>query len=105
MTLIADWIPDVAILDAGLPQMNGVELATLMRRRCPGCDILLFPGPPESGELVDEAGKTGETFEIAAKRSILNFFWTGLGSAFRATERRTVKPARQQFVRNAVTPG
>ena len=67
LAVVAEWWPEVAILDVGLPQMNGVELATLIRRQYPGCHILLFSGRPESGELVTEASKRGETFEIAAK--------------------------------------
>ncbi|HEX3570245.1 MAG TPA: response regulator [Acidobacteriaceae bacterium] len=67
LVLMAEWIPDVAILDVGLPQMNGVALAIEIRRQYPACHILLFSGRPESAELLDDFGKGGDTFEIAAK--------------------------------------
>jgi len=66
LNVIASWIPQVAILDVGLPQMNGVELAALIRRQCPSCHILLFSDRPESGG-VEEASTGGEIFEIVAK--------------------------------------
>jgi DNA-binding response OmpR family regulator len=79
LTLLGTWTPHVAILDVGLPEMNGVELASLIRRQCPSCQILLFSGRPESGELVEEAGAQGETFEIAAKPIHPDFLldWVG----------------------------
>jgi DNA-binding NtrC family response regulator len=79
LRLIGNWIPHVAIVDVGLPQMNGVELATLIRRQCPSCHILLFSGRPESGDLVNEAGTRGEVFEIAAKPVHPDFLleWVG----------------------------
>jgi CheY-like chemotaxis protein len=67
LAVIADWTPHVAILDVCLPQMNGVELAGLIRRECPACQILLFSGRPESEGLLDEATRAGESFEILAK--------------------------------------
>jgi DNA-binding response OmpR family regulator len=79
LELIAGWTPDVAILDVGLPQMNGVELATLIRSQCPSCHILLFSGRPDSEELIDEAQAGGKTFEITAKPVHPDFLlnWVG----------------------------
>jgi len=79
LVLIDCWTPDVAILDVGLPQMNGVELASHIRRDCPACHILLFSGLPETGELVDEAARAGEIFEILAKPVHPDFLlqWVG----------------------------
>jgi CheY-like chemotaxis protein len=65
--LLGTWIPDIAILDVSLPHMNGVELAILLAERCPQCRLLLFSGRPESGELVEDAAKGGNFFEIVAK--------------------------------------
>lgn len=67
LVLIADWKPDAAILDVGLPKMNGIELAIWIRHTHPLCRILLFSGRPESAALLDATLKTGQIFEILAK--------------------------------------
>ena len=42
--VIAEWQPDLAILDVGLPQMNGIDLAIALKASQPTCDPKQPPG-------------------------------------------------------------
>jgi DNA-binding response OmpR family regulator len=42
LDLVREWQPSAAILDVVLPQMDGIELARLMRITCPDCRVILF---------------------------------------------------------------
>jgi CheY-like chemotaxis protein len=65
--LLAKWQPDLAIIDVMLPQMNGIELAAVLRANYPTCRLLLISGHPGTGELLNDARALGNTFEILAK--------------------------------------
>jgi DNA-binding NtrC family response regulator len=65
--LLADWQPHLAILDVMLPNMNGIDLAVLIKQRCPHCHALLFSGQPSVEVLVEKAKREGHQFEILAK--------------------------------------
>jgi CheY-like chemotaxis protein len=65
--LIAEWRPDLAILDVILPEMNGIELAIVIKANHPRCHVLLFSGHANTAMLLEEAGKKGHEFEILAK--------------------------------------
>jgi DNA-binding NarL/FixJ family response regulator len=54
-------VPDVAILDAGLPNGNGIRATGLIRERVPGCRVLVTSGLDDGRILVDalEAGASG----------------------------------------------
>jgi CheY-like chemotaxis protein len=67
LELIADWCPDLAILDVILPKMNGIDLAILLRAKCPNCRITLSSGHPDTSDLLAAATASGHTFEIVAK--------------------------------------
>jgi CheY-like chemotaxis protein len=64
---LADWRPDVAILDVMLPRMNGIELALLLKENLPECHALLFSGQPSVEVLMQKARNEGHQFEILAK--------------------------------------
>jgi DNA-binding NtrC family response regulator len=64
---LADWQPHLAILDVMLPNMNGIDLAVLLKQRCPHCRALLFSGQPSVEVLVEKAKREGHQFEILAK--------------------------------------
>jgi DNA-binding NtrC family response regulator len=64
---IAAWQPDLAIVDVMLPQMNGIELAMVIRDSHPYCRVVLFSGQQTSQSLLEEAAKKGNLFEILAK--------------------------------------
>jgi DNA-binding NarL/FixJ family response regulator len=54
-------LPDVALVDANLPNCNGVRATALIRERVPGCRVLLMDREDELGTLVEglEAGASG----------------------------------------------
>jgi DNA-binding NtrC family response regulator len=64
---IAAWQPDLAIVDVMLPQMNGIDLAIVIRDTHPYCRVVLFSGQQTSQSLLEEAAKKGNLFEILAK--------------------------------------
>jgi DNA-binding NtrC family response regulator len=65
--IIAGWEPDLAILDVGLPKMNGIDLAIALKKGHPWCPVLLFPGQPSTDNLLVQAEADGHLFEIVAK--------------------------------------
>jgi DNA-binding NtrC family response regulator len=50
-----------------LPEMNGIELAIVIKANHPRCHVLLFSGHANTGMLLEEAGRKGHQFEILAK--------------------------------------
>lgn len=64
---VSTWAPELAIVDVVLPQMNGVELASVIRDSHPDCRIVLFSGQQTTQSLLEEAAKKGHLFEILAK--------------------------------------
>lgn len=65
--VIAEWRPDLAILDVMLPEMNGIDLAIVIKANYPGCHVLLFSGHVNTALLLEEAGRKGHHFEVLAK--------------------------------------
>jgi CheY-like chemotaxis protein len=65
--LLADWQPDLAIIDVMLPQMNGIELAGILKGNYPTCRVLLISGHPDTSDLLSGAHARGSSFEILAK--------------------------------------
>jgi CheY-like chemotaxis protein len=65
--VVAEWQPDLALLDVNLPGMNGVDLAIAIRTSLPDCRVLLFSGYPDSADLLHMAMGAGHVFEIIAK--------------------------------------
>ena len=65
--ILSQWSPDLAIMDVMLPQMNGIDLAIVIKANYPGCRIILFSGQPDTSKLLDEALKKGHRFDILAK--------------------------------------
>lgn len=53
--------PDVALLDAGLPNGDGIRATMLIRERVPGCRVLVLSGAEDGRILVEalEAGANG----------------------------------------------
>jgi len=65
--IIAGWIPDLAVVDVVLPQMNGLELTLVLKDNHPNCRVLLFSGESVTTELIAHAAQDGNFFEVLAK--------------------------------------
>jgi len=65
--VLAAWRPELAILDVILPEMNGIDLAIVIKANYPGCHVILFSGHSNTAMLLEEAGKKGHQFEVLAK--------------------------------------
>lgn len=59
--------PDVLLADVVMPQMNGIELGREIKRRCPGCKVLLFSGEIATAELLEKARRLGQYYDVLAK--------------------------------------
>jgi CheY-like chemotaxis protein len=59
--------PEMLITDVILPGMNGIELATTIRRIFPDCKILLFSGQAAAADLLAPARTAGQHFTMLAK--------------------------------------
>jgi len=65
--ILAEWRPDLTVLDVILPGMNGIDLAVVIKANYPACHVLLFSGHANTGILLEEAGRKGYQFEVLAK--------------------------------------
>jgi DNA-binding NtrC family response regulator len=65
--IMAGWVPDLAIVDVVLPQMNGLELAGVLRDNHPNCRLLLFSGEEATADLIAHEARSGNVFEVLAK--------------------------------------
>jgi DNA-binding NtrC family response regulator len=65
--IIAEWLPDLIIVDVILPGMNGIELAVAVNEQFPNCRVLLFSGQTTTADLLDDAATRGHSFEILSK--------------------------------------
>ncbi len=54
--------PELLIADVVLPGMNGIELATTIRRIFPDCKVILSSGQPSSARLLASADSAGHHF-------------------------------------------
>jgi DNA-binding NtrC family response regulator len=82
--VLAEWPPDLAIVDVMLPQMNGIQLAGILKGNYPECRILLMSGHPGTADLLTEAQQRGSSFEVLAKPlhptfilDMVSGLWTG----------------------------
>jgi CheY-like chemotaxis protein len=57
LEIVAQWPPDLAILDVVLPKMYGIDLAILLAEKLPKCETLLFSGQALTADLLTEAEK------------------------------------------------
>ena len=64
---IAEWQPDLAVLDVMLPEMNGIDLAIVIKANYSSCHVILFSGHTNTALLLEEAGRKGHQFEVLPK--------------------------------------
>ncbi|MGB6690054.1 MAG: response regulator [Terracidiphilus sp.] len=67
LEIAEDWEPSLAIIDVGLPKMNGVDLAIFFAEDRPSCRILLFSGQSSAVDTVEKAAERGYHFELLSK--------------------------------------
>jgi CheY-like chemotaxis protein len=65
--IMAQWQPDLAIIDVILPRMNGIDLAIVLKANYPLCRSVLFSGQPATSEILEEMARKGHIFEVLAK--------------------------------------
>ena len=58
---------DVALVDAVLPDIDGLETAAAICRKIAGCKILLMSGDPEGVRMLEVANQQGMHFDLLAK--------------------------------------
>jgi DNA-binding NtrC family response regulator len=91
---VSRWEPDLAIVDVVLPQMNGIELAGVIRDSHPNCRVVLFSGQQTSQSMLEEAAKKGNLYEILAKpvhpMFILDYVSSRLAGRSRASRIRRI---------------
>ena len=59
--------PELLISDVVLPGMNGIQLATTIKRIFPECKILLFSGQASTVDLMAAASRDGHRFTLLKK--------------------------------------
>ena len=53
VTLAEKLQPDVAIIDVGMPELNGLEATRQIKRVAPHCEVLVFTGEEDGGLIHD----------------------------------------------------
>lgn len=59
--------PDLMIIDVLLPGMNGIEVAKIMKKECPGCRVLLLTADPYTEEMLEKGRAEGNNFPVLMK--------------------------------------
>lgn len=61
------WNPALAVVDVMLPNMNGIDLALLLKSTHPSITVMMISGQLATGDLVEKAALSGHQFDIFAK--------------------------------------
>jgi CheY-like chemotaxis protein len=64
---IQERCPDIIVSDVVMPDINGIQLAKLVRVHCPNSRIVLFSGNVDTSSLLDDASIDGYFFEVLSK--------------------------------------
>jgi CheY-like chemotaxis protein len=67
LALLEGWYPNLVVIDVLLPAMNGIDLAIRMKSQWPECRMSLFSGQAATTDLLEQAQKSGHTFDVVAK--------------------------------------
>ena len=76
--LLADWIPDAAVVDLMMPGYDGSQVAKLLRRRLPDVRIILYTARPHAADVQDLRAAMGahafiaKPFDLDAFLALLN---------------------------------
>ena len=79
LSLVRSMTPDVAVIDVGMPEMNGIVLARKIREERPGVKVLILTAYEDEAHLKQAlaAGATG----FVAKRSAVTTLIPGIRAA------------------------
>jgi len=64
-----DWNPDLALLDIGLPKINGIEAARQIRKLCPECKVIFFT-ENRSSDVMGECFRAGASGYIVKSSGV-----------------------------------
>jgi DNA-binding NarL/FixJ family response regulator len=73
--MAATLIPDVVLLDIGLPKLNGIEAATKIRKTCPESKIIFFTQEQDS-DVKSAALATGAAAYLVKSRAACELLQT-----------------------------
>ena len=65
--LLAEWEPNLAVIDIKLPGMSGIDLAVRMKAEFPNCKLNLITGFINPTELLENVSQEGHTFDVFKK--------------------------------------
>jgi CheY-like chemotaxis protein len=66
LQLSTEFLPDLVITDASMPEMSGIELALALLETLPRCKFLLFSGQAATEEML-RASKLGFDLPLLSK--------------------------------------
>lgn len=77
-----ELLPDIVILDIGMPFLNGIEAAKFIHQRCPKSKILFVTqdGDRDLRDAATRAGGAGYVLKRNAKHELLGAIATALGN-------------------------
>ena len=64
---VAEWEPQLTIVDVMLPGMNGIDLAILLKANYPHLAVMMISGQVATAGLVEKAALQGHEFNILPK--------------------------------------
>ena len=67
LELIAEWTPQLTVLDVMLPGMNGIDLAIGLKASHPSIAVMMISGQLATTGLAEVAAQKGHTFSILPK--------------------------------------
>ena len=64
---VAEWEPQLTIVDVMLPGMNGIDLAIMLKANYPHLAVMMISGQVATAGLVEKAALQGHEFDILPK--------------------------------------
>src|SRR3954469_15239137 len=73
--LVGELIPDLVVLDLGMPDMGGLEALPKLRRRAPGTEVVVLTATADDATLLAaiRAGASGYLLKSEPPEQIANF--------------------------------
>jgi DNA-binding NarL/FixJ family response regulator len=101
--------PDIAVIDLGMPGLDGLEVTRRIKRHLPTCEVLIFTGTPGSDALIRDvfaSGAKGYLLKTQAGQLLIDALRSlALHKLFFTEEASAVMFARFAHKRNAQADG